>query len=87
MVDDLRSDTIMVRSAKTSKAVGIRAAGFPYWGIWSPSQGGAPFICLEPWHGHADYDDFEGEISEKEGIISLAAGKSFEAEYSIVIEG
>ncbi|MBQ2410074.1 MAG: aldose 1-epimerase family protein [Selenomonadaceae bacterium] len=87
IVDDLRSDTIMVRSAKTSKAVGIRAAGFPYWGIWSPSQGGAPFICLEPWHGHADYDDFEGEISEKEGIISLAAGKSFEAEYSIVIEG
>lgn len=24
-------------------------------------------------HGHADYDDFEGEISEKEGLISLAA--------------
>ena len=83
--DDLKSDEISVCSRKSSKSITVRAKGFPYWGLWTPSQGGAPFICIEPWHGHADYEDFTGELKDKEGIIKLAAGATFETEMSFII--
>ena len=56
--DDLKSDEVTVCSRKSSKSITVRAKGFPYWGFWTPAQGGAPFICIEPWHGHADFADF-----------------------------
>ena len=65
--DDLRSDSITIRSRKSEKSLTVKANGFPYWGIWAPEKGGAPFICIEPWYGHADYADFVGEFAEKEG--------------------
>ena len=83
--DDLKSDEVSVCSRKSSKKITVRAKDFPYWGFWSPSQGGAPFICIEPWHGHADYEDFTGELKDKEGIIKLAVGATFETEMSFSV--
>ena len=83
--DDLKSDEISVCSRKNSKTLTIRAKDFPYWGIWTPAQGGAPFICIEPWHGHADYEDFTGELKDKEGIRKLAVGETFQTEISFII--
>ena len=83
--DDLKSDEISVCSRKSSKSLTIRAKGFPYWGIWTPAQGGAPFICIEPWHGHADYEDFNGELKDKEGIHKLEVGATFETEMSFIV--
>ena len=53
-------------------------------GIWAPKDG-APFVCIEPWFGHADYEDFNGEFSEKEGIQSLEVNKEFNCSYTIII--
>ena len=83
--DDLKSDSISVCSRKSSKSVTLVAKGFPFWGIWSPVKGGAPFVCIEPWHGHADFEGFSGDISKKDGIKKLPAGQSFDAGYSFVI--
>ncbi len=83
--DDLKSDEVSVCSRKSSKSLTIRAKNFPYWGFWTPAQGGAPFICIEPWHGHADYEDFAGEFKDKEGIIKLAANETFQTEMSFII--
>ena len=83
--DDLKSDEVTVRSRKSHKSITIRAKNFPYWGFWTPSQGGAPFICIEPWHGHVDYEDFTGELKDKEGIIKLAVGETFETEMDFII--
>ena len=83
--DDLKSDEVSVRSRKSSKSITVRAKGFPYWGFWTPSQGGAPFVCIEPWHGHADYENFAGELKDKEGIIALPAGEIFETEMSFIV--
>lgn len=84
--DDLKSDAITICSRKSKKAITIQAKGFPYWGIWAPERGGAPFICLEPWFGHADFADFHGDFHDKEGNLTLAAGKSFFASYSFIIQ-
>lgn len=83
--DDLKSDEVSVCSRKSSKSITTRAKGFPYWGFWTPAQGGAPFICIEPWHGHADYENFMGELKDKEGIIKLAVGETFETEMSFIV--
>ena len=83
--DDLKSDEISICSRKSSKSITIRAEKFPYMGIWTPAKGGAPLLCIEPWLGHADYEDFNGEFSEKEGINKLPAGESFDAGYTFII--
>ena len=83
--DDLKSDEISICSRKSNKSITLQAKGFPFWGIWTPDKGGAPFVCIEPWHGHADFIDFKGDISEKDGIRSLPAGESFDAGYSFII--
>lgn len=83
--DDLKSDEVSVCSRKSSKSLTVRAKNFPYWGFWTPVRGGAPFICIEPWLGHADYEDFSGELKDKEGIIKLPVDETFETEMSFII--
>lgn len=58
----------------------------PLVGIWSPAGKEAPFVCIEPWYGRCDAKDFEGELKDRKWGNTLKAGKSFEKEYSILIE-
>lgn len=46
----------------------------PMLGVWQ--KPGASFLCIEPWHGHADPVGFAGDLREKPGIVQLAAGAS-----------
>lgn len=82
---NLKSDKVTLRSTKSSKSLSVIAKDFPYWGFWTPGQGGAPFICLEPWHGHADYEDFDGDFADREGSEHLAAGEEAVFTYTIEI--
>lgn len=80
--DNVKSTRISIR--RGNKSVTVRADNAPFWGIWT--KPGAPFVCIEPWHGHADYEDFNGDLTQKPGILSLEAGKSFSLQYSILID-
>ena len=82
--NNLKSDKITIKSKNSSKALTVDFNGFPYMGIWAPKDG-APFVCIEPWFGHADYNDFNGEFSEKEGIISLELEKEFSCTYKVTV--
>ena len=55
----------------------------PLVGIWSPPRKNAPFVCLEPWYGRCDRNDFSGEFSQRDHIINMPSGETFEAEYEI----
>jgi galactose mutarotase-like enzyme len=44
-------------------------------GIWS-KPGGAPFLCIEPWRGFASPSDFDGEFSDKPGLMHIKPGES-----------
>ena len=57
---------------------------FPYLGIWSKNRK-SPFVCIEPWFGVADHQTHNGQISQKEGMLKLARGASFECFYAIEI--
>lgn len=41
-------------------------------GIWQ--KPGAPYLCIEPWAGHADPEGFTGDFRDKPGIVRLAPG-------------
>ena len=53
------------------------------FGLWSPAKKNAPFVCIEPWYGRCDGNDFDGELSEREYIINLNPCESFNAHYEI----
>jgi galactose mutarotase-like enzyme len=55
---------------------GVRVdfAAMPYLGIWT--KPGAGYLCIEPWHSHADDEGFSGEFAEKPGVVTLAPGES-----------
>lgn len=55
----------------------------PLFGLWSPAKKNAPFVCIEPWYGRCDKKNFCGELSQRDYIINMEAGKTFEAEYEI----
>ena len=58
--------------------------GFVELGVWS-KPGGAPFLCIEPWHGYASPAEFDGEFAEKPGVMHLAPAETRSLSYRIRI--
>ena len=83
--DSLKSHTIALKSKNHNKSLIMDFHEFPWFGIWSPVKG-APFLCLEPWLGHADFAGFIGEFADKHGVVSLAPGQELTRSYSLRIE-
>lgn len=69
---------------KTGPFVRMQFAGFPYLGLWTKGPG-AHFVCIEPWQGVASPVGPPQELSEKEGILTLAPSQMFDVSYSIEI--
>lgn len=80
---NLESKQVTIRSHNHPHALKVSFPDFKSLGIWA--KPGAPFVCIEPWLGYADKENFKGSIKEKEGIISLSAGHVFEASFTISI--
>ena len=55
----------------------------PLFGIWSPEKKNAPFVCIEPWYGRCDAEDFEGDLTERAFSQALKAGDVFDVNYTI----
>jgi galactose mutarotase-like enzyme len=55
------------------------------FGIWSPAKKNAPFVCIEPWYGRCDAEDFNGDITEREWNNSLEINDNWYKEYEIII--
>ena len=55
------------------------------FGVWAPNKEGCPFVCIEPWCGISDSNDFGGDISEREYIHRLMYGGSYLFSYQIDI--
>lgn len=82
--EGLKSKKISLKNTKNSKSITLGFTGFPYLGLWSKPTG-APFVCIEPWFGHADFEDFDGDFRDKEGVLRLGKGEEFSCKYTITI--
>ena len=80
---NFRSRTLRLVSSKSGRGVEMNLEGFPYVGIWSVNSPGAPFVCIEPWFGLADYEDFEGELPQKDGILKIEPWEVFHHSFTV----
>lgn len=80
---NMNSKKVALRSKTTDKSVTLSYENLSYMGLWQAKD--ANFVCIEPWHGIADEDNFNGEFKEKEMIITLEQGTSFECSHTIEI--
>ncbi|MGJ0394087.1 MAG: aldose 1-epimerase family protein [Methylocystis sp.] len=47
---------------------------FPHVGFWTLPP--APYLCIEPWTGHGDPEDFHGDLYEKPSMRILQPGET-----------
>ncbi len=80
---DLDSDYVSLCNDQSDIALTVEFPRFPYLGIWA--KPGAPFVCLEPWFGHADPVGFDGEFTHKRGSLRLAPGEWFTCYFRIIL--
>lgn len=84
--------TLVYQGAKSAyvslqgKEHGVRVSliGYPYVAFWTAKKG-APFICLEPWYGHADFSEVSEDFYHREGTMILSPGKTFTTSYTIEV--
>lgn len=78
--DKLRSRSVQLLG-KDNKGVRVDFPDFTSLGVWQAKD--APFLCIEPWCGSADFDDCTGVFAEKRGIEILAPDTEKAFTYSI----
>lgn len=66
---------------KDSIGVRVDFPDFTSLGVWQAKD--APFLCIEPWCGSADFDDCTGVFDEKRGIEILKPDGEKAFTYSI----
>ena len=71
--DQLRSRSVEY-GAHESASLRVDFPDMPHLGIWT--KPGSGFICIEPWQGHADPQDFVGDFSDKPGSVSIQPGET-----------
>lgn len=69
--DQVRSRSVTY-GAPDGPRIQVSFPDAPYLGIWT--KPGAPFICIEPWHGLADPAGFTGDFTTKPGVFIVAPG-------------
>ena len=86
-------DALVIENDQTNTAALCRKDGSryvtvtmeaPLFGIWSPGKQ-TPFVCIEPWYGRCDNEDFEGTLEEREWGNQAAPGETWKASYQIEV--
>jgi galactose mutarotase-like enzyme len=72
---DRPASTSVRYTADSGPSIEVSWEGFQQLGVWS-KPGGAPFLCIEPWHGIASPSDFDGEFIDKPGLMLIAPAAS-----------
>ena len=70
ILDRPREHIHPIRRRSRGQSIEVSWQGFRELGIWS--KPGAPFLCIEPWHGFASPSDFDGEFTDKPGLMQIA---------------
>ncbi|MDE6456091.1 MAG: aldose 1-epimerase family protein [Dysosmobacter sp.] len=79
----LRSRRVSLRHKATGRGVSLDFRDFPMAAFWT--KPGAPFLCMEPWHGCAAFADESGRFQDKPHVITLAPGERKELAYAFTL--
>lgn len=79
----LRSKRVSLRNKATGRGVGLDFHEFPMVAFWT--KPGAPFLCMEPWHGCAAYTHESGRFRDKPHVVTLAPDEWKEFTYTFTL--
>lgn len=95
LADDLFTDDALVWAPVESQSVRYGVEGAPQLdiafpdtpklGIWT--KPGAAYVCVEPWHGIADPEGFDGEYRDKPGVFEVPAHGEQRITMSVTLVG
>ena len=91
--DDLFEDDVVILDRVRSRGLTygpptgpklrIEFPDSPYLGLWT--KPGAGYVCIEPWHGVADPQGYDGDLRDKPGVFVLKPGESRDCVMSICL--
>jgi len=79
MFKDVNAPFVSLTDGKNGVTVGI--SGYKWLCFWKKPN--APFLCIEPWHGHGDYEPVEVDLSQRDGTLVLHPHQHWITSYSI----
>jgi len=71
-------------SGEQGPSITVKFDDFPHLGIWSVP--GAEFVCIEPWQGHSSAVDFDGDFSDKSGLVKIEPNAEQSWTMEVVVE-
>jgi len=77
------SKNVSLISEHSGKILTVEYSDFENLGIWAKPN--APYVCIEPWLGIADFENTDQDLENKIGINKLMPSQIFSATYKIVI--
>lgn len=80
ILDQVASSSVRF-SGPDGPAIEVAWQGFSQLGLWM--RPGGDFLCIEPWHGHADPVGFAGPFTEKPAILHIPPGGDVRATYCV----
>lgn len=69
--DGLRSKGVSLVHRSAGHGIHMEFEDFPMIAFWTKPNSSAPYICLEPWHGCAAYDNESGIFNDKPYCMML----------------
>jgi galactose mutarotase-like enzyme len=84
IVENHQTGEVALADADMKKVVSVKFDA-PLFGFWSPAGKDAPFVCIEPWYGRCDAENFSGTLEEREYEQKLVPGGMFYKNYHICI--
>ena len=80
--DPVHSDRVSY-GAPHGPALDVAFPDTPQLGIWT--KPGARFLCIEPWHGHADPQGFTGAFRDRPGVFEIGPGEDWHCSVSVTL--
>lgn len=78
----MKSSYVTLTGPKHSVKMSIK--GYPILAVWTYATG-APFVCIEPWYSHGDFEKNDLPFEKREGTMLLEPGKEFTTSYTIEV--
>ena len=79
----MKSEYVTLKG-KEGHGVKMSIGGYPILALWTPKPG-APFLCIEPWFSHADFEKVDVPFEDRIGMMSLESGETFTTSYTIEV--
>lgn len=83
--DGLKSRSVTLRHKQGGHGVTMDFADFPLMAFWTNGGKQAPYICIEPWMGHAAVVGESGNLEDKPYIMLLQPKEQRTLAYTVTV--